>query len=127
MAVGWGVVGLGIHAVGRMLPDPVQAQQSAELLLGALSRCPDPDMALAIVEMPAEFSGVLELDRNQLIDSALQAQHGEAMTQLVEFERAIEMPAQLDSARMTLEACDGILLVRLTEEARETEGKNNAR
>jgi len=51
----------------------------------------DPDMALAIVEMPAEFSGVLESDRNQLIDSALQAQHGEAMTQLVELERAIEV------------------------------------
>ena len=51
----------------------------------------DPDMALAIVEMPAAFSGVLEMDRNQLIDAALQAQHGEAMKDLVQLERAIEI------------------------------------
>jgi hypothetical protein len=49
----------------------------------------DPDMALAIVEMPAEFSGVLETDRDNLIDRALQAQHGEAMTRLQELEDAI--------------------------------------
>ncbi len=41
----------------------------------------DPDLALAIVEMPAEFSGVLGSDRNDLIDSALQA----------ELEHAIEV------------------------------------
>ena len=51
----------------------------------------DPDMALAIVEMPAAFSGVLEMDRNQLIDTALQAQHGEAMKELTELERAIDI------------------------------------
>jgi hypothetical protein len=49
----------------------------------------DPDMALAIVEMPAEFSGVLETDRNNLIDRALQAQHGEEMARLQELEEAI--------------------------------------
>jgi len=49
----------------------------------------DPDMALAIVEMPAAFSGVLESDRAQLIDAALEAQHGAAMKDLVELERAI--------------------------------------
>lgn len=32
------------------------------------------------------------------------------------FERTIEMPASLDGARMTLEARDGILLVRLIED-----------
>jgi HSP20 family protein len=42
------------------------------------------------------------------------------------FERTIEMPTQLDSARLTLEARDGILLVRLTEEAKHTEGKHHA-
>src|ERR1700736_5740502 len=36
------------------------------------------------------------------------------------FERTIEMPTQLDSARMTLEARDGILLVRLTEEGKHS-------
>jgi len=51
----------------------------------------DPDTALAIVEMPAAFSGVLEMDRTQLVDTALRAQHGEAMDELVELERAIEI------------------------------------
>jgi hypothetical protein len=51
----------------------------------------DPDMALAIVEMPAAFSGVLEIDRNGLIDAALQAQHGQAMTDVRELEQAIEI------------------------------------
>jgi hypothetical protein len=51
----------------------------------------DPALALAICELPAEFSGVLETDRNDLIDRALQAQHGEAMTQLRELEEAIEI------------------------------------
>jgi hypothetical protein len=41
--------------------------------------------------MPAAFSGVLEMDRTQLIDAALQAQHGAAMKDLVELERAIEI------------------------------------
>jgi hypothetical protein len=49
----------------------------------------DPEMALAIVEMPAELSGVLEVDRNQLVDRALHAQHGEAPADLRELESAI--------------------------------------
>ena len=49
----------------------------------------DPDLALAIVEMPPEYSGVLEGDRNGLIDAALQAQHGKAMADLRELEEAI--------------------------------------
>jgi hypothetical protein len=41
--------------------------------------------------MPAEFSGVLESDRNDLLDRALEAQHGEKMTQLRELDHAIEV------------------------------------
>jgi hypothetical protein len=41
--------------------------------------------------MPAEFSGVLESDRNDLLDRALEAQHGEKMTQLRELNHAIEV------------------------------------
>jgi len=51
----------------------------------------DPNLALAIVEMPVEFSGVLESDRNDLLDRAVEAQHGEKMTQLRELEHAIEV------------------------------------
>src|SRR5438067_7246136 len=36
-----------LQSVARQLPDPVQAQQSVEMLLDALPRSPDPDMALA--------------------------------------------------------------------------------
>jgi|SRR5450759_1726739 HSP20 family protein len=43
------------------------------------------------------------------------------------FERTIEMPTSLDAARMTLEARDGILMVRLVGEVKGTEGKHNAR
>jgi hypothetical protein len=53
----------------------------------------DPALALAICELPAEFSGVLETDRNDLIDRALQAQHGEEMARLQELEEAIEIAA----------------------------------
>jgi len=51
----------------------------------------DRDMVQAIVEMPAAFSGVLESDRNSLIDTALRAQHGPAMDELADLESAIEI------------------------------------
>jgi hypothetical protein len=49
----------------------------------------DPETALAIVEMPAMYSGVMEVDRNQLVDAALQAQHGEDVPRIKELETAI--------------------------------------
>jgi hypothetical protein len=49
----------------------------------------DPETALAIVEMPAIYSGVLDVDRNQLVDRALQAQHGEDVPRIQELESAI--------------------------------------
>jgi hypothetical protein len=51
----------------------------------------DPDLALAIMEMPAEHTGVLPSQRDLLVDRALEAQHGEAMTQLRDLERGIEV------------------------------------
>jgi hypothetical protein len=49
----------------------------------------DADLALAIVELPAEFSGALDADRTQLIDRALEAQWGGALAELRELEQAI--------------------------------------
>jgi hypothetical protein len=51
----------------------------------------DGDLAQAVTEMPAVFSGVLESDRNAMVDAALRAQHGNAMEELVELERAIQI------------------------------------
>ena len=48
-------------------------------------------MALAIREVPGEMTGVLGSHREQLIDLALQAQHGEAIAELQDLERGIEV------------------------------------
>src|SRR3954452_86864 len=48
-----------LEAIARQFPDPVQAQQSVELLLGALAGCPDPDMALAnLAHWASRLTGV---------------------------------------------------------------------
>ena len=49
----------------------------------------DPELALAITEMPAPLSGVLETDRQQLLDRALQARHGKELAELRTLEAAI--------------------------------------
>jgi hypothetical protein len=51
----------------------------------------DPVVAEAILTAPAWLSGVAESYRKQLTDKALQAQHGDAVTELQELERAIEV------------------------------------
>jgi hypothetical protein len=49
----------------------------------------DPETALAIVEMPAMYSGVMDVDREQLVNRALEAQHGEDVPRIQELESAI--------------------------------------
>jgi hypothetical protein len=51
----------------------------------------DPQMALAVMEMPAELSGISPVQRNALIERALEAQHGEALKEVQELERGIEI------------------------------------
>jgi hypothetical protein len=86
----------------------------------------DPDLALAIVEMPAEFSGVLEMDRNGLVDAALQAQHGEAMQQLVELERAIEVTeSAVETGRDEVRQETGLGAEDFDKRAVSFEGKGN--
>src|SRR5262249_40457380 len=69
----------------RSLPDKARNRYTAQL-----DRL-DPQMALAIIEKPAELSGVLNTDRKELIDRALQAQHGQAINKVLELERAIDV------------------------------------
>jgi hypothetical protein len=60
----------------------------------------DPEMALAIREVPGEMTGVLGSQREQLIDLALQAQHGEVIAELQDLERGIEVADRaLNAAR----------------------------
>jgi hypothetical protein len=51
----------------------------------------DPQMALAVMEVPAELSGISILQRDALIERALEAQHGEALKEVQELERGIEV------------------------------------
>jgi hypothetical protein len=59
----------------------------------ALTRNPDnldPITAEALVTAPASLTGISKIHRQQLIDRALQAQHGDKIAELKELERAIE-------------------------------------
>jgi hypothetical protein len=68
------------NAVGRRYPANRVLARAENL---------DPETALAIVETPAVYSGVLDVDRNQLVDRALEAQHGEDVPKIEELESAI--------------------------------------
>jgi hypothetical protein len=71
----------------RSLPD----QQRRDYIASHLEHL-DPEMALAVIEAPAELSGVLGSDRGVLIDAALSAQHGpDAINEIVTLERAVEI------------------------------------
>jgi hypothetical protein len=59
----------------------------------ALTRNPealDPITAEALVTAPPSLTGISKMHRQQLIDRALQAQHGDKIAELKELERAIE-------------------------------------
>jgi hypothetical protein len=84
----------------------------------------DPNLALAIVEMPAEFSGVLASDRNDLLDRALEAQHGNKMTQLRDLEHAIEVAASaVETGRDEVRAEAGLDERTFNERAAPAEAK----
>ena len=51
----------------------------------------DPEMALAFTELPAAVSGISAVQRDALIERALEAQHGEALKEVHELERGIEI------------------------------------
>ena len=87
----------------------------------------DPDLALAIVEMPASMTGVLESDHADLRDRALMAQHGEAIAELQELEKAIEaaeiaVETGRDEIRQEIEIADPREFDVLAEAAEGTAG-----
>jgi hypothetical protein len=48
-------------------------------------------MALAMLEMPAEVSGISPLQHSALVDKALEATHGETISEIKQLERAISL------------------------------------
>jgi hypothetical protein len=79
-------VGLMLRAIDRVA---AMSQKQRD----ALTRNPealDPITAEALVTAPASLTGISKMHRQQLVDRALQAQHGEAIAELKELERAIE-------------------------------------
>lgn len=51
----------------------------------------NPDVGMAILEMPPEFTKVAGTDRELLVEATLEATHGEKLVELREIERAIEV------------------------------------
>jgi hypothetical protein len=66
-----------------------QAERDAYLRANAEKL--DPQMALAIMEVPAEMSGVSSVQREALIERALEVQHGDTIREVKELERGIEI------------------------------------
>ena len=85
--------------------------------VGQISKL-DPEIALAIVEVRPELSGVLAADRDQLLDRALLAQHGPAIQEVEELERGIELADRaISMAREELATEAGIDLTKFNEAA----------
>ena len=96
----------------------------------ALTRNPealDPITAEALVTAPASLTGISEIHRQQLVDRALQAQHGEALSELQTLERAIEAAASaVEMARDEIRLESGIFDPRHQPACGAVEAKTNA-
>jgi hypothetical protein len=117
-------VGLMLRAVDRF-NEMTQKQRDA------LTRNPealDPITAEALVTAPQSLTGISEIHRQQLVDRALQAQHGEALSELQTLERAIEAAASaVEMARDEIRLESGIFDPRhFNQLAAPVEAKTNA-
>jgi hypothetical protein len=117
-------VGLMLRAVDRF-NEMTQKQRDA------LTRSPealDPITAEALVTAPQSLTGISEIHRQQLVDRALQAQHGEALSELQTLEKAIEAAASaVEMARDEIRLESGIFDPRhFNQLAAPVEAKTNA-
>jgi hypothetical protein len=83
----------------------------------ALTRNPetlDPITAEALVTAPASLTGISKTHRQQLIDRALEAQHGDKIAELKELERAIEAAESAVEAGRDEIRLEAGVFVRLT-------------
>jgi hypothetical protein len=79
-------VGLMLRAVDRFAAMTQEQRNKLSINPDKL----DPITAEALVTAPASLTGISEVHHKLLVDRALQAQHGEAIAELQELERAIE-------------------------------------
>jgi hypothetical protein len=69
----------------------------------------DPQIAQAVMEMPAALTGVSEMHRDALIQRAVQAEHGETIAQIEELERGIELAEKaVESSRYEIRKDTGL-------------------
>jgi hypothetical protein len=78
--------GLMLRAVDRFAAMSQKKRDELTRNPGAL----DPITAEALVTAPVSLTGISKMHHQQLVDRALQAQHGEALVELQDLERAIE-------------------------------------
>ena len=88
----------------------------------------DPIEAAALVTAPASLTGISETHRKMLVDRALQAQHGDKLTELHQLERAIEVAeSAVEAAREEVRLESGVFDPKTFNElAAPAEAKNNA-
>ena len=79
-----------------------------------------PSLRLAIIEMPAELSGVMPSDHRRLVDVALRATHGEeAFTEIAELEEAIPiLQTVLDAGKEEIAREAGVDLTKFDDVAK---------
>jgi hypothetical protein len=117
-------VGLMLRAVDRFAAMTQEQRNKLTINPDKL----DPIEAEALVTAPASLTGISEAHRKLLVDRALQAQHGEAIAELQELDRAIEaaesaVEAARDEVRLESAVFDPH---KFNELAAPVEAKTNA-
>jgi hypothetical protein len=111
-------VGLMLRAVDRFAAMTQEQRNKLTINPDKL----DPIEAEALVTAPASLTGISEVHRKLLVDRALQAQHGEAIAELQELDRAIE------TAESAVEAArDEVRLSAQVQRTRGTRGGKGKR
>ena len=83
-----------------------------------------PEEAAALMEVPASRTGILEIDRNDLIDRAMRAVHGDLIDDVKALEAGIGLAsAATNAARDQLAKDGGTTLAKFDELAAPSEAK----
>ena len=78
----------------------------------------NPEEATALIEVPASRTGIMEMDRDYLIDHAIRAAHGDSAIEDVQaLEKGIELAAAANEAARHQIAEDGGATVAQFDEA----------
>ena len=116
--------GLMLRAIDRFA---AMTQKQRDALTRNLDTL-DPILAEALIAAPASLTGISKMHRQQLIDRALEAQHGNKIAELKELERAIEATeSAVEAGRDEIRLESGVFDPRRFDElAAPIEAKANA-